>query len=72
MRIQFVAKKVEGTFEAALVVDGQFKRAIAGTELTSLFSKSVLPLVVTAQREGVTISFDINIESGEPDQTSGR
>jgi hypothetical protein len=74
MKIQFVMKKVEGNFEAALVVDGRFQRAVSNASVEALVTSQLLPVLRTAQNsdEGVTVSFDINIDTGEPDAGQGR
>jgi len=62
MHIQFVAKKVEGKYEGALVVDGKFQRSASGDSIETLFDRFVEPLINAVARRATDVVFTAEME----------
>jgi hypothetical protein len=61
MRIQFATKRVDGQYEAALIVDNKFSRSGSGKSITDLFVKLAGPVLAAVQEEGTEIAVDVGI-----------
>jgi hypothetical protein len=66
MVIQFAAKKIDGAYEAALIVDGNFQRAGKGASVEYLFGAMAGTLLEAAtQKDGMVASITVNIADPE-------
>lgn len=65
MRVQLIAKKIEGVFEAALVIDGRFTRAVNTQSVADLTAKLVGPFLAAPQEDGAEISVEVTIQTAK-------
>lgn len=61
MELQFVAKKVDGQYEAALIVDRKFKRALSDGNPVTAFVRLVGPALLAQQEDGAEIAINVTI-----------
>lgn len=61
MQIQFVTKRIEGTYEVALLVDGLFKRSATGTDVLALLTKLTSPIIASQEADGTEVAVTIGI-----------
>ena len=63
IQIQFVATKVDGQYEPALIVDGKFRRSSHGDSVPKLFNVLAGPFLAFDQEDGAEIAVNIGILS---------
>lgn len=61
MQIQFLTRKTEGQYEAALIVDNKFRRSASSRSVTDLMTKLLGPLLSQEQEEGTEIAVSVGI-----------
>jgi len=59
VQIQFATMRVDGGYEAALIVDGKFKRSGTSKSVTDLFVKLVGPILAVNQEDGTEIAVNV-------------
>lgn len=73
MQIQFATKKVDSGYEAALIIDGKFKRSGAAASVTDLFVKLCGPILAMDQRDGAEVAVNVAIlTADESDRQDAR
>ena len=65
MNIQFATKKVDSGYEAALIIDGKFKRSGAAPSVSDLFVKLCGPILAVDQRDGAEVAVNVTIMTAE-------
>lgn len=61
MQITFATKKIDGQYEAALVIDNKFTRAASGRSLTDLLLKLIGPILSQDMQDGTEVSVRTEI-----------
>ena len=61
MNIQFAAKKIDGTYEAALIVDNRFARSGKSTLVSGAFEALVGPLLGVEHPEGTEVAITVTV-----------
>lgn len=65
MNIQFAAKKIDGSYEAALIVDNRFARSGKSMLVSGAFEALVGPLLGVEHPEGTEIAITVTVLSPE-------
>jgi hypothetical protein len=63
VQIQFATTRVDGGYDAALIVDGKFRRSGTSKSVTDLFVKLVGPILSAYQEDGTEIIITVGIET---------
>lgn len=61
MQIMMAAKKVDGQYEAALLIDGKFTRSTVSKSLTDLMMKLLGPILTLDREDGSEVSVNVGI-----------
>jgi len=62
MVLTIAAKRINGNWEAALIVDGRFARSFVNETITEIVSSGMVPLIATnTAEEGTEVTFNVEI-----------
>ena len=65
MIVTVAAKKVEGNWEGALVVDGKFGRSYQGKSLADMVTKALAPFLSGEREEGTEVTVSVGFMEPE-------
>jgi hypothetical protein len=59
MVVTVAAKKIEGNWEGALVVDGKFSRSYQGKSLADIVTKAISPFLSGEREDGTEVTVSL-------------
>lgn len=68
MRLTVAARKIEGKWEAALVAENKFQRALLGEKLEDVVLRGLLAVLETPHPDGTIVTIDV---LAEPEGANG-
>lgn len=71
LNVQVAAKRIENQWEAAVISDGKFSRALKGNNLWKLVSDQLTALLSFDRVEGTEIAINVSIIDGPPSDPNG-
>jgi hypothetical protein len=71
LQVTIASKKIDGAWEAAVLSQGRFSRALKGNDLYSLVTGQLTALLSLDRPEGSEVSLQILITDGSVEKADG-
>ena len=70
--VMLAARKVEGTWEMALISKGRFLRAVSNDDLFKLCSAQLAGFLVSDRPDGTEVTIRVGVTDGEEPKTEDK
>lgn len=71
LNIQFVSKKIDEQWEAAVISDGKFARALTGKDLTKLIMSQLTALLSLERSNDTEVTLNLTITDAPEKKNEG-